>query len=372
MTAIGPVPGLDAVTCAIIGMAAMVGGGTGAAMTAVTMIFEMTRDYDIIMPIIVAVALSHRRAPPAVAREHLHHQAGHPRPSDPQGDARQHVPGAPRRRSDGPRRGAAAGRNRFRRLPARDLRRRLQAHRGDAATTASSACCASTPNCASGWRSAYSGVCSATSRRRTSPSRAPRTSCSTWSSACGGAAPSMAIVTKGSGRLPRGPHVVGMISKEHIADSVADSIRPYGNDVSGPVDRAARRSPCKASINLMAAPEGGRPFVYCVAVRSSARRAQVEPGHADRQIEAGLSLHRKRLQGHGAVGTADQHVGAEAGADRRLRRWRRRNGRRARRTGDWSARKPPRPSRRPRGADIEPEFGDRSDIDFTRSRGETA
>ncbi len=50
--------GVDIVTCAIIGMAAMVGGGTGAAMTAVTMIFEMTRDYDIIMPIIVAVALA--------------------------------------------------------------------------------------------------------------------------------------------------------------------------------------------------------------------------------------------------------------------------------------------------------------------------
>jgi CIC family chloride channel protein len=36
----------------------MVGGGTGAAMTAVTMIFEMTRDYDIVMPMIVAVAVS--------------------------------------------------------------------------------------------------------------------------------------------------------------------------------------------------------------------------------------------------------------------------------------------------------------------------
>lgn len=43
---------------AIIGMAAMVGGGTGAAMTAVTMIFEMTRDYDIVMPMIIAVAVS--------------------------------------------------------------------------------------------------------------------------------------------------------------------------------------------------------------------------------------------------------------------------------------------------------------------------
>ena len=39
-------------------MAAMVGGGTGAAMTAVTMIFEMTRDYDLVMPSIVAVALA--------------------------------------------------------------------------------------------------------------------------------------------------------------------------------------------------------------------------------------------------------------------------------------------------------------------------
>jgi CIC family chloride channel protein len=43
---------------AIVGMAAMVAGGTGAAMTAVTMIFEMTRDYGLVMPMILAVALS--------------------------------------------------------------------------------------------------------------------------------------------------------------------------------------------------------------------------------------------------------------------------------------------------------------------------
>jgi CIC family chloride channel protein len=46
---------------------------------------------------------------------------------------------------------------------------------------------------------------------------------------------SMAIVTKSSGRMPRGKDVVGMISKEHIADSVADSIRPYGNETNGPI-----------------------------------------------------------------------------------------------------------------------------------------
>jgi len=43
---------------AIIGMCAMVGGSTGAVMTAVTMIFEMTRDYDLIVPMILAVAVS--------------------------------------------------------------------------------------------------------------------------------------------------------------------------------------------------------------------------------------------------------------------------------------------------------------------------
>jgi chloride channel protein, CIC family len=53
-----PIEDLGVTTCAIVGMAAMVGGGTGAAMTAVTMIFEMTRDYDLVMPSIVAVAIA--------------------------------------------------------------------------------------------------------------------------------------------------------------------------------------------------------------------------------------------------------------------------------------------------------------------------
>jgi len=43
---------------AMVGMGAMVGGATGAVMTAVTMIFEMTRDYNIVLPMILAVALS--------------------------------------------------------------------------------------------------------------------------------------------------------------------------------------------------------------------------------------------------------------------------------------------------------------------------
>jgi CIC family chloride channel protein len=43
---------------AVVGMASMVGGATGAAMTAIFMIFEMTRDYNIIMPMILAVSLA--------------------------------------------------------------------------------------------------------------------------------------------------------------------------------------------------------------------------------------------------------------------------------------------------------------------------
>jgi CIC family chloride channel protein len=52
-----PVP-ISIPAFAMVGMGAMVGGGTGAVMTAVTMIFEMTRDYDIVLPMILAVAVS--------------------------------------------------------------------------------------------------------------------------------------------------------------------------------------------------------------------------------------------------------------------------------------------------------------------------
>jgi chloride channel protein, CIC family len=48
----------DAPSAAIIGMAAVVGATTGGVMTAIVMVFEMTRDYAIIVPVIVAVALA--------------------------------------------------------------------------------------------------------------------------------------------------------------------------------------------------------------------------------------------------------------------------------------------------------------------------
>src|SRR5580704_13703619 len=53
-----PHSGLTVPSAAIVGMAAMVGAGTGGVMTAIVMIFEMTRDYGIIVPVIVAVAIA--------------------------------------------------------------------------------------------------------------------------------------------------------------------------------------------------------------------------------------------------------------------------------------------------------------------------
>src|SRR6202161_2469722 len=56
--AIVPHAGITAPSAAIVGMAAMVGAGTGGVMTAIVMVVEMTRDYAIIVPVIVAVAIA--------------------------------------------------------------------------------------------------------------------------------------------------------------------------------------------------------------------------------------------------------------------------------------------------------------------------
>jgi CIC family chloride channel protein len=58
LTALGVPLHLSIPAFAMVGMGAMVGGGTGAVMTAVTMTFEMTLDYGIVMPMILAVASS--------------------------------------------------------------------------------------------------------------------------------------------------------------------------------------------------------------------------------------------------------------------------------------------------------------------------
>ncbi len=54
-----PGVGLDPASAAVIGMACMIGASTGAAVTAVVMIFEMTRDYHAVIPLIIAVSIAY-------------------------------------------------------------------------------------------------------------------------------------------------------------------------------------------------------------------------------------------------------------------------------------------------------------------------
>jgi CIC family chloride channel protein len=67
---IAPGIGLDAPSMAIVGMAAMVGSATDAALTAIVMLFEMTRDYNVVLPVIgtllVANAVRRRICPATI------------------------------------------------------------------------------------------------------------------------------------------------------------------------------------------------------------------------------------------------------------------------------------------------------------------
>ena len=56
--ALFPDSGFSVIAFAVVGMGALVGGATGASITAIVMIFEMTRDYHVIVPLVLAVALS--------------------------------------------------------------------------------------------------------------------------------------------------------------------------------------------------------------------------------------------------------------------------------------------------------------------------
>jgi CIC family chloride channel protein len=64
LRALFPSLGVDTAAFAVAGMAGMVGGATGAVLTSIVMIFEMTLDYSAIIPIAITVAFSYavRRA----------------------------------------------------------------------------------------------------------------------------------------------------------------------------------------------------------------------------------------------------------------------------------------------------------------------
>jgi CIC family chloride channel protein len=230
---VGPVHGVDPVTCAIIGMAAMVGGGTGAAMTAVTMIFEMTRDYDIIMPIIVAVALSIgvRRllsreniyTVKLVTRGHVIPKALHAnmflvRHAEEVMDRSVLVLPAETDFAAFLRETSAGG---FKHIVVTSGERIVGVLRVNTELRL-------------GLESAYSGVrLGDIAQKNFTVSRAEDVVFDVvdrmWRRGA-----SMSIVTKGGRRVPRSGNIIGMISKEHIADSVAASIKPYSSELGKP------------------------------------------------------------------------------------------------------------------------------------------
>jgi CIC family chloride channel protein len=238
VTIVGPVHGVDPVTCAIIGMAAMVGGATGAAMTAVTMIFEMTRDYDIIMPIIVAVALAIgiRRllsreniyTVKLVSRGHVIPKAMHAnmflvRHAEEVMDRSVLVLPAETDFAAFLRETSAGG---FKHIVVTSEDRIVGVLRVNTELRL-------------GLESAYSGVrLGDIAQKNFTVSRAEDVVFDVvdrmWRHGA-----SMSIVTKGGRRVPRAGNIVGMISKEHIADSVADSVRPYSSVLGEPPEKVA-------------------------------------------------------------------------------------------------------------------------------------
>ena len=223
-----PVEGLGVTTCAIIGMAAMVGGGTGAAMTAVTMIFEMTRDYDLVMPSIVAVAIAIgvRRLLSAeniytvklVGRGHFVPKALH---------ANMFLV---RRAREVMQNGchAVAGGCRFRRLPAGDTQP-APASNMSSSTRGNHIAGVVRVNIGlrRGVEQAYSGVhLGDVAQRNFTLAREDDIMFDVVQRMARHSA-SMAVVVRGKGR-GRPSEIIGVISKEHIANSVADSIKPFG------------------------------------------------------------------------------------------------------------------------------------------------
>jgi chloride channel protein, CIC family len=228
INAINPINGVSVITCAMIGMASMVGGGTGAAMTAVTMIFEMTRDYDLVMPIIVAVALAIgvRRllsqeniyTVKLVGRRHFVPKALHAnmflvrRAGDVMERDVVLMPKTMRLES-------------FLQQPGHDGRMRhivvTDAERIVGVLRVNTALRRALEDVEQGFTLNDLAQRNYTVAREEDIVFDVVTRMTRHSSG-------MAVVTKAKGR-PRAADVVGVITKEHIADSVADSIRPYGD-----------------------------------------------------------------------------------------------------------------------------------------------
>ena len=222
-----PQPSMTIAAFAMVGMAAVVGGATGAAMTAVTMIFEMTRDYEIVMPMIVAVAMSIgvRRVLSSeniytlklVARRHFIPKALYANMFlvRSAGDVRD---------EDFVLMPFETGFDAFLRLPESDGRMRhvVVTRAGHIAGVLRV-----NTSFRRGLEGSYTGVSLGdVASRHFMVAREDdimfNVIARMWRRQA-----SMIVVVRGGGGVPRADRVIGVISKEHIADSVAASVRPY-------------------------------------------------------------------------------------------------------------------------------------------------
>ncbi len=224
-------PDVTIAAFAMVGMAAMVGGATGAAMTAVTMIFEMTRDYDIVMPMIVAVAVSIgvRRmlsreniyTIKLVARRHFIPKALHAnmfliRPAGDIMDKNFLLLPQDMHFDD------------FLRLPDEEhhMFRHIVVTNGDKIVGTVRV----NTSLRRGLEGSFTGVTlGEVANKMFAVARAEDIMFGVISRFWRKKAAMVVVVRGSAGLIPRVQDVVGVITKEHVADCVAESVRPYGS-----------------------------------------------------------------------------------------------------------------------------------------------
>jgi chloride channel protein, CIC family len=224
-------PNITVPAFAMIGMAAMVGGGTGAAMTAIVMIFEMTRNYDIVMPMIIAVAVSIgvRRmlseeniyTIKLARRKHFIPKAMH---------ANMFLIRQAREvmEKDFQLLPTSTGFDEFLRMPEHGgTLRHIVVTDGDriAGTLRVNT------SLRHGLEGAYTGVSLGSVASETFTIAHENDIMFDVIQRFWGKNASMIVVVRGTG-VPRASDAVGVITKEHIADSVADSVRPYAGSAT--------------------------------------------------------------------------------------------------------------------------------------------
>ena len=227
LNAVGLPVELSVPAFAMVGMGAMVGGGTGAVMTAVTMIFEMTRDYSIVMPMIVAVAMSIgvRRviSPETIYTLKLvHHGESIPK----ERHANMFLVRSAREVMDADIQIVTGGREFFDdylRQPehAGRLRHVVVTDKGQIYGVVRV-----NTGIRRGLEGAYTGVTLGDVASRNFTVVGENEPASEVIRGMWRQAAIMAVVVRGRG-VPSGDDVAGVITKEHVADSVADSVKAY-------------------------------------------------------------------------------------------------------------------------------------------------